>query len=482
MAASSERRLLLVLAAAAALLNCSLTRPSTVECSSNADCRAAFGLGAVCAGDGFCETAKPRARCTEAEPSDLLTRPERYTNAQIFGALMDRSVSTQAARENAIRLATQQASDEGGLSGRGIGVVFCDVAADTTYDALTRTEAAVDSARWLSRTLGVPAIIGPSSSTDVLAVFEALKNDGTLVISPSATSPALTGVDTATPSDDAPGLLWRTAAPDTIQAAAIARWFAKQAPAVKSVFVINEVGAYGDALVGEFLPQFQADGGSATVRTFTSPTERDAAVIEAGTDAAPWVLFVSSQTPDAAAFLNAAAALSGFDTKMVFLTDSAANSGLLDATKASTSIYPRVRGSRPGLPSGNVYEQFRATYNAAYSAEANDFSFVAHAYDATWLVFLGAAWSSGQEQSVTGLGIAKGLRRVDSAGSAVAILPTSWKQLSQAFSEGTRTNLTGASGTLDYDAATEETSGPIDIWQIASSGSAIEVLETDPGT
>lgn len=467
-----------LLCAAGLLASCSLTRPDVSDCSSNSECRASFGPGSVCGGDGLCQMAPENPRCSETHPADLLTRPEDHPNALIFGSLEDRSVVTQEARENAVRLAARQVNDEGGLDGRELGVVFCNIAEDPKVDSATRSEAAVASAQYLSGVMGVPAIIGPSASTDTLAVFQALSGSGTLLISPAATSPALTGIDVAKATDDAPGLLWRTAPPDTVQGAAIARFLNEQTPPVTSVWVIHETGIYGEALTGVFLPELQANGGTGTVREFSTQTELDSAVNEAAGSSAEWVLFISSQTSDAAAFLNGAAALSGFDAKNVFLTDAAANTDLLNATQSATSIYPRVRGTKPGLPSGNVYEQFRASFNAAYSAEANDYTFVAHAYDAAWLSFLGAAWAK-KNASISGLGIAKGLRHVVATGTAVPLLPTSFPKLTEALESNESVNLTGASGTLDYDPDTEETTGPVDIWQI--SGNQISVIKTDPG-
>ncbi len=469
----------LLLVAAGLLASCSLTRPDVSDCSSNSECRSSFGPGSVCGSSGLCEQAAPNPRCSVTHPEDLLTRPEQHPNTLVFGSLADRSVDTQQARENAVQLAARQVNEEGGLDGREIGVVFCDIAPNSAIDTLSRSEAAVASAKYLANDIGVPAIIGPSASTDTLDVFQALPKDQTLVISPAATSPSLTGIDVATASDADPGLLWRTAPPDTVQGAAIARFLQKQIPDVTDVWVIHETGIYGEALTGVFLPLLQANGGSATVRQFASPTERDAAVIDAGSSTAQWVLFVSSQTSDSSAFLNAAAALSGFDSKMVFLTDAAANTDFLNDTQSASSIYPRVRGTKPGLPTGNVYEQFRASFNAAYSEEANAYSFVAHAYDAAWLVFLGSAWAQ-KNATLGGLGIARGLRHVVATGSPVPLLPTSWHQLSEALASDESVNLTGASGSLDYDPDTEETTGPIDIWQI--SGKQITVLETDPGS
>jgi branched-chain amino acid transport system substrate-binding protein len=476
LAVGSERRQVALLAAAALLGSCSLSRPDVADCSSNSDCQEAFGPGHVCGDDGLCAIAPSFARCIETLPSDLLKNPTKYKNARVVGSIVDRSVTTQQARGQAVELAAAEANEQGGLDGRTIGVVFCDVAENDDYDTRSRTEAARASASYLVRSLGVAAIVGPSASTDLLEVFNELSGTGTLLVSPSATSPALTGIDTATPTDETPGLLWRTAPPDTVQAAVIAQHLAQLPTPVTELFVIHEDGVYGDALVGTLLPEFQGLGGTATVRVFSSDTERNAAVNEAGASSVEWVLFVSSQTSDASAFLNAADAIAGFDTKMVFLTDSAANSDLLTATQSASTIYPRVVGTKPGLPSGNVYEEFAASYSAAYQDDADKYSFLAHAYDAAWLTFLGMTWAEGQEPGLSGIHIARGLRRIVDTGSPEPLVPTNWPKFRQTMLAGAALNLTGASGSLDFDPDTEETTGPVNIWNI--SGGQIQVVKT----
>jgi branched-chain amino acid transport system substrate-binding protein len=456
---------------------CSLTRPEVTECSSSSRCREVFGPGHVCNSDGLCEKTGSNPRCASAHPEDLLTRPENHPDAIIFGALMDHSVTTQVARENAIRLAATQVAEKQGLWGHELGVVFCDIAKDSKYDSLDRTQAAIASAHYLADAIGVPAIVGPSSSTDTLGVFQALKGQDVLVISPSATSPALTDAEGFTPTDGKPGMLWRTAPPDTIQGLAIAKYLQGLSPQVGSVEVVAEKGPYGEGLAAVFLQAFPGGGSVAHLSLFSSTSERDAAVVAAGKTASEWVLFVSSQTPDASAFLNAAATIGGYSTKNLFLTDSAANTDLLTNAAGASSLFPRVRGSRPAVPQGAVYEQFRASFTAAFQADANDFSFVAHAYDATWLVFYGSAWSLGQDSLVHGRGIARGLRHV-SLGPAANIEPDTWNDIVAELGSQRGVDVTGASGDLNYDPVTEETSGPTDIWKISTDGQSIEIEST----
>jgi branched-chain amino acid transport system substrate-binding protein len=386
-------------------------------------------------------------------------------------------------RENSVRLAVKQVNEVQGLDGRSFGAVFCDVAENTMYDSLKRTDAAIASGRYLASVIGVPAIVGPSSSTDALAVFNELKSDNVLVISPAATSPSITGVDTNAPTDERPGLFWRTAPPDTLQGAAIVRYLAQPSPppAPTRVALIHEKGAYGDNLAAVFRAGFETGGRTVTVTPFENTSQRDAAIVNAGSAGVPYVLFFSSQTPDAVAFLNAANGNAGYQTVRLFLTDSAANRDLLTGAAGASALFPRVVGSRPQVPQGPVFELFRASFQGAFQVDPNAFSFVAHTYDATWLVLYGTAASFRREGRVTGTGIARGLRKIVATGEEVQVNPGNWTRIADAMAAGKPVNLTGTSGLLDYDPATEETSSLVEIWGIAASGQAIEVRTTiDP--
>lgn len=470
---SSERPLLIAIALAA--LGCSLSRPDLTECSSSSRCREVFGPGYVCSSDGFCERAAPNPRCAASYPADVLTRSSSYPGAILIGSLMDRSVTTHLAREGAIRLATTQVGEAGGLEGDTLGVVHCDIAENPAFDSLDRNEAAVAGARYLADAIGVPAIVGPSASTDAVDVYQALAGRDVVLISPSATSTTLSGLDGKNPTDASPGKLWRTAPPDTLQGGAIALYLQQQK--VTWVELVVEKGAYGEGLADVFEKAFESVGGTANRSTFITASERDAAVVGAGKTSAPWVLFVSSQTADTAAFVNAAATLAGYTSKYLFLSDSAANVDFLSKIVGSAPLFGRVRGSRFAVPQGAVYEQFRASFNAAFQADANEYSYVAHSYDATWMLFYGAARSRGREGLVHGLGIARGLRRL-SSGKPVAIQPSTWPSIRAELAQGGSVDVTGASGALDYDPLTEETRAPVEIWKIAAGGTGFLVEQT----
>lgn len=495
MSAHSERRACTTKPSAAAALglglslslvallasSCTLTNTTVNSCTQNADCRSAFGVGHTCGADGLCVTVAANARCTTTFPADVLTRSESYPGVLLVGALMDRSVESQRARQNAIRLAATQVNEANGLDGRLFGIVFCDVAESATYDSRKRTDAAVASARYLAEVLGVSAIVGPSSSTDALAVFQALKMEDVLVISPSATSPALTSADVRVAADDVPGLLWRTAPPDTLQGAAIVRHLRAAFPTVTNVAVVNEKGPYGDSLAAVFSAGFARDGRTVTPFPYATTSERDAAVVGAGAAGAKVVLFFSSQTADSIAFLNAAQSLPSYATTTLFLADSAANKDLLGGASSAAAVFPRVVGSRPAVPQGPTFELFKTSFSAAFRQDPNTFSFVPHSYDAAWLVFYGTAHALRRDKRLSGVGIARGLRSVSDESDEVSVSPANWTRISDALGGGGSVNLVGASGSLDFDALTEETTGLVDIWKISGDGKSIEsVTSIDP--
>ena len=467
-------RLLLLITGTAAASGCSLFTTDFTSCDVNADCRGAFGIGSVCAADGFCEQPQRFDRCEKAFPSNLLDDPLSERDRIVIGNLMDRSSTTHRARENSAELALGLANDEGGVAGREFGVVFCTIEENLEIDGLSRQEAAVASARYLVDVIGVPAIIGPAASGDTQSVFQELDNNGddVLVISPSATSNALTDLE-PDPSDASPGLLWRTAPPDEIQGAAIVSDMLSPGDLrlnpVTNVAVVFEAGAYGDGLANGFAAAFQAQGGTVTLLRFDGDGQRSEAVTQAGLGNAEEVLFISSQKDDVIAFLNAAT-VAGFDDKSIFLTDGGANDDVL--SNADPMRFPQVRGTRPAPLDENadlVYANFLVSYSSGFGESAKPFSFTANAYDAAWLVGYGTTWAHFQEAGVvSGTNIARGLRRL-SSGEAIDILPTSWNTVQNRFESGNGINVRGASGALDYDPVTEETVADIEVWRIANS-------------
>lgn len=451
-------------------LGCSLTTVDRQACTDSQACRSGFGLGSVCDA-GFCRPADPLERCGRSFPEDLLAQPQEYADHVVIGSIYSFTdhVDTLLATELAIR----QVDQRSGLDGVPFAVLHCDYTA-MVGDQLDDVEATRLISGYLAREIGVPAIVGPRGSGRTEAAFTEIRDDGVLLISPSATSPALTALDGASPTDELPGLLWRTAPPDSLQSEVIAADMRERG--VVHPAVIYQTGAYGDGLRELFVERFiEAGGDEPDLYPFT-----DGAFATGLADVADGivageideVLFLSSDIADYVAFFTAAAAtdelLLAFDDPDVgiFLADAAYAAALLEEVPTPAhALFDDVRGTRPAPAMGALFNAFAAAYAAEFSADPASSAFNPHAYDAAWLVAYGAAWSQLNEGGISGLGIARGLRRV-SAGPTIEIQPSDWSTLVEQFRMGEGVNVQGASGPLDYDPATEETVAPIEVWQI----------------
>jgi branched-chain amino acid transport system substrate-binding protein len=459
-------------------VGCSPTRFDHTPCDDHAQCREAFGFGAVCNEQGLCEDVRPSARCNASYPDDLFTRPERYRQAVVVGALWDHSSPAHLVREKAIRLAIKQVGEGGGLDERPIAMVTCNIAQDGRIDTLIRTDAVLSSARFLVKTLGTPAIIGPSASSDVQQVWEEVRAAGALVISPSASSPRLGELE-PTSTDENPGLLWRTAPPDSLQGRVIAEDMLERK--VRQVAVVRENGAYGEGLAAVFTTRFAQGGGAFQLLSVASDGQIGSAAAEAASHGAQEVLFVSSQQDWVSRFLNATSGVRAYDTERLFLTDAAANLAVFSSAAPAAALFPRIRGTRPAPrgPEDYVYASFVANYKAEYNGEDPTVAaFSAHAYDAAWLVLYGAAWSLFRDGTVTGTGISRGLRHV-SAGPEMAIVPSSWGGVVSAFRGARGVNVSGASGELDFDPVTRDATAPIEIWTVSATAGQFIISRAD---
>ena len=282
-------RPLLTSALACLVLGCSLGNVKENDCTSDTECASAFGPGSACqagyctavatcttghdcrehAGggacvDGVCQATFPTdPACTQfMEPPDLLKQPASGPNAPlVIGGIFSLAAPHDQALTDPIRLAVREINKNGGLNnGQQIGVVFCDnggpgdKATGTTRDALDAH--ALD---YLAGTLGVPYIVGPLTSADaIVLVADLLKNKyPTVLISPSATSTALTMIADKLHPTDPYGLFWRTCPDDSLQAKVLATDVIGAAvPAIGTVTIVYINDAYGVGLATGFQNDF----------------------------------------------------------------------------------------------------------------------------------------------------------------------------------------------------------------------------------
>ena len=451
----------LSIAAALFLVSCSLGNPQRDSCQNGAECRAVFGAGFYCDGaSGLCESAISPL-CPELFPADA------HDDAQaiLFGTIFDRSSANQLAREKAARLAVNVLNERSGIDGRRVALLNCD----------TSVGPAIEAGDYLVE-VGVPAIIGPSSSSDVEAVFASHRDDDVLVISPSATATQLGGIDSRMP-----GRLWRTAPPDVLQAAVIMTHLA-MTPDLELSIVARQNDTYAQSL--SVLLQREAMRRSATVVAtpqFADTGQIATAATEAlGGGTPDVVIFISSQVADAAAFLDTVASNSDYDIVELFLTDAAANDDLFTLTGAGVARFDAVTATRPSAPDTIVTNEFVGSYRAANGGEDPlQFSFTAHTYDATALVLLGAGFSLGDRGEVTADGIALGITHMSVPGMPRSILGSEFLGIIESLRTSPGVDVLGASGPLDYDPVSEElTIASYDILTIAGDGRSFVVDAT----
>lgn len=468
---------------------CSLSTYDVTPCTSNAECQAAFGWGSVCVeATQLCGDADLLARCDRSYPADLLSDREAYRDSIVFGAVLDRAALELEMLSFELPFVQANQDSEAGLDGRDFALIECTNEENTNLDNLDGNEASVAVATWLADDIGVSAILGPDYSSATADAFQAVEPFGTLVISHSATSPALTTLDGATHSDEDPGLLWRTVPPDSLQGQVIADDMGERG--VSKVAVIYESGAYGEGLADEFGSSFEGGAGRTVDRyLFQDDSQLSEYVVDVGGLSYDEVLFIASDLETVKSFLRAAGVLTGFDDgddgtpdPGIFLTDGAYYAEIYQETSGvADQLFDQIRGTRPTIDEDSqVYAAFRAAFSSTYSgADPADSAFSAHAFDAAWLVLYGSAWSQYQTGAISGLGIAKGLRKV-SEGTPVDIRSSSFGSVKTSFAAGNSIDVTGASGLLDFDPITGETTAPIEVWAVVPDGSSwgFESLET----
>lgn len=473
---------------ASATLGLSLTGASCtapeVGCSSSQECRDAFGFGSVCVDSGYCEFATLPARCDSTLPSSLFGSAAGLDDALVVASVFDRSLDNVEAQ--AVRLAFEQVRDEVAVQGKTFALIECNYEENDAYDELDYAGAVQSIGTYLVDELGVPAIVGPYTSSQATALFDAV-GGGVFIMSPAATSPALTFIDGGTKTDASPGSLWRTAPPDSLQGEVAALDMISRGST--RVAVVHESGAYGTGLAEIFQEAFAGGGRSVVVTSYENPSQLAEAIASVKLDnALDEVFFISSEVPDYVTFLNAAV-LDGFerdpedplDDKRIFFPDGAAYTDVIDGTAGASALYDQLRGTRPSVDITTLnYSAFSTAYIGRWSTDPSASIYAAYAYDAAWTTMYAAVWSLNRYEAVTPLGLGQGMRRMSdkASGRKIDIRPSSWSNLTGFYADGLGVDITGVSGSLDYDPATEETTAPIEVWVVENGDFAVvETIE-----
>ena len=134
------------------LLSCGLQPIGSDACSSDAQCRDAFGFASTCSSEGTCERAEAHPRCTRTFPEDLWLRPEAYRDHYVVGSIFD--MEADVPEVQSIQLALNEMNGAGGLYGSEVAMVQCDYSRNLTVDQLNETEAVQETADFLADVIG----------------------------------------------------------------------------------------------------------------------------------------------------------------------------------------------------------------------------------------------------------------------------------------------------------------------------------------
>lgn len=283
----------------------------------------------------------------------------------MIGGIFSLAAPHDKALTDPIRLAVREINMNGGLNNaQQIGVVFCDnggpgdMATGTTRDDLDAH--ALD---YLAGTLGVPYIVGPLTSADAIVLVGDLlkKKYPTVLISPSATSTALTMITDKLDPKDPYGLFWRTCPDDSLQAKVLAtNVIGAATPAIGTVTIVYINDAYGVGLATGFQDDFGLM--KTTLVPYEATTPNDSAALAklgmmaAGTGSDAY-LVVAEHGSVAIQIVEAMGkASTAVQTKPFFFTDGSMDSALLDPTLPAwvKTLLSTARGTAPASPSGRT--------------------------------------------------------------------------------------------------------------------------------
>ena len=370
-----------------------------------------------------------------------------------IGLLLDFTGSPQASadRQRAFDLAIRHVNEAGGVLGRPVESAVADATRDPA--------AAVEAARRLVEVEGVHAIVGPNSSAAALPVARSVSGPLRVpTISPSATSPELTGVEDG-------GYFFRTALSDAAQGPILAS--VTRGLGFENIGVIYQDDPYGRGLSAAFEASW--DGTLRAVSIDPNETSYLPALEESAAAGAQALLLVVFEGHALA--LVRAALDAGIYDRFVFA----------DAAKR-IGIVREIGGDRLGgmygtasaaAPDNAATADWEAAFIAEYGA-LPVLAYVKETYDAAIALAL-AAQAAG---SVDGEAVRDRLVQIAGPpGRTVLATPAGVAEGLSLLARGGEIDFDGAASTLDWDENGDLRRGHIGTWRFTPDG-RIEELDT----
>ncbi len=355
-----------------------------------------------------------------------------YAQDTKIGALMDVTgpiANFMPPLQNAAALAIKHINAQGGLlKGKAVLVV-----GDTQGGAQT----AVDAAGKLVNLEKVPVVMGAFMSGTTMAAANAVTIPaGVVLLSPTATTPAMTGlVDKDT--------VYRLVPSDNYQGEVLARMVLKAG--IKKVAVTYVNNDYGVGIGTTFMAAYKAAGGTITGSAKHEEKKNSyRSELATLTSGGPEALVVIAYAGDSGGVIVKQSIEGGLFKRFIG-TDGLRDEALIKdvgAKALADSFF-----SSPTSPADNKAQaMLHKMFNDEFKAGA-DKAFVDQTYDATFMVALAIERAGSADRGK----IAAALRAI-ATGKGEVILPGEWAKAKKLIGEGKAITYVGAGGAYVFDA------------------------------
>ncbi|MEO6825837.1 MAG: ABC transporter substrate-binding protein [Microbacteriaceae bacterium] len=295
----------------------------------------------------------------------------------------------------------------------------------------------------------VSVIIGAAASGVSKLVIDQVIGAGTILFSPSNTSP-----DFTTYKDN--GMYFRTAPSDNLQGEVLGNLIAKDGASTLGILALND--AYGTGLQKVTQKTFEEAGGKVVATEFfndgdTNFSAQIASIMAQKPDALQVVSFDQSKT------IIPALKDAGFDMSHLYLVDG-------NTSHYGTELAPgTLTGAKGTIPGPLLKDDFQKRLVDNWAAENNgakltEFTYAAESYDAVVLSALAALAA----KSTVGKNIAAKLQQV-SGGSGNGKKATTFAAAAKIINDGGVVDYDGPSGGIKFDKAGDPTEATIGIFQ-----------------
>ena len=283
--------------------------------------------------------------------------------------------------KNGAMMAIDEANAKEGFAGHKIDVVMYDTGTVTTgqYDPAQ----AATTARMLVADQEVVANIGPQMSGEGKAMTPILSEADLATITPSSTNPDITNPAMAAQfKPEGRTIYFRTVTTDAYQGPFMANYLLRQLK-VKTVFVLDDSGAYGIGIADSFQKQAETIGLKVLGRDQLVPKDADYSAV---------LTRIKALKPDALYYGGAALAgvkLAKQSHDIVPDMIKAGGDGMGGASVAAGVGFPAIEGwyytsASPHMTGEKAAKDWVKSYEDKYKSQPSDYSITA--YDAALVV------------------------------------------------------------------------------------------------